>query len=107
MTVLGSLLAMALMNCVWPREKRFPYNDLIGWQLSILGTTTPSSWDGNVPRREALVYVAAAIELFGVHGSRFRYAFVTFMADQLLTNSPSRSRASVNLSVIAAKPRRK
>src|SRR2546427_8551832 len=62
---------------------------------------------GNVPHREALVYVAAANDIFGVHGSRFRYAFVTLAADQLLTNSPSRSRASGNLSIIAANPRRK
>lgn len=38
-TVLASLLAMAVLNRVWPREDRRAYNDLIGWQLSILGTT--------------------------------------------------------------------
>ena len=38
-TILVSLLAMAGLNRVWPREKRRQYNDLIGWQLSILGTT--------------------------------------------------------------------
>lgn len=38
-TVLGSLLLMAGLNRVWPWEKRRPHNDLIGWQLSILGTT--------------------------------------------------------------------
>ena len=38
-TVLASLLVMAGLNRVWPREKRWDYNDLIGWQLSILGTT--------------------------------------------------------------------
>lgn len=38
-TVLASLLAMAGLNRVWPREKRRVYNDLIGWQLSVLGTT--------------------------------------------------------------------
>jgi hypothetical protein len=38
-TVLASLLAMAVLNRVWPQEKRRAYNDLIGWQLSILGTT--------------------------------------------------------------------
>src|SRR6516165_11170867 len=37
--VLASLLAMAVLNRVWPRENRRAYNDLIGWQLSILGTT--------------------------------------------------------------------
>ena len=37
--VLASLLAMAGMNRVWPRRKRYGYNNLIGWQLTILGTT--------------------------------------------------------------------
>jgi hypothetical protein len=39
MTILVSLLAMMGLNRLWPREKRRQYNDLIGWQLSILGTT--------------------------------------------------------------------
>ena len=38
-TVLASLLAMAVLDRVWPRENRRAYNDLIGWQLTILGTT--------------------------------------------------------------------
>ncbi|HXX28767.1 MAG TPA: hypothetical protein VEI99_09875 [Terriglobales bacterium] len=38
-TVIGSLLFLAGLNRVWPQEKRRTYNDLIGWQLSILGTT--------------------------------------------------------------------
>lgn len=38
-TVLASLLLMAALNRVWPREKRRAYNELIGWQLGILGTT--------------------------------------------------------------------
>ena len=38
-TILVSLLAMAVLNRIWPREKRRQFNDLIGWQLSILGTT--------------------------------------------------------------------
>jgi len=38
-TVLASLLAMAGLNRVWPRGQRYGYNDLIGWQLTILGTT--------------------------------------------------------------------
>ena len=38
-SVLGSLLAMAGLNRVWPREKRRDYNDVIGWHLTILGTT--------------------------------------------------------------------
>lgn len=38
-TVLGSLLFMAGLNRFWPWEKRRAHNDVIGWQLSILGTT--------------------------------------------------------------------
>ena len=38
-TVLVSLLAMAGLNRVWPREQRRSYNDLIGSQLDVLGTT--------------------------------------------------------------------
>lgn len=38
-TVLASLLAMAGVNRVWPQEKRRGYNDLIGWELTVLGTT--------------------------------------------------------------------
>jgi hypothetical protein len=38
-TVLASLLLMAGLNRFWPQEKRRVYNDLIGWQLGILGTT--------------------------------------------------------------------
>jgi len=30
---------MAAMNYYWPPEKRRAHNDLIGWQLSVLGTT--------------------------------------------------------------------
>jgi hypothetical protein len=37
--VLGSLLFMLGLNRVWSWEKRRPHNDLIGWQLSVLGTT--------------------------------------------------------------------
>jgi hypothetical protein len=37
--VLGSLLFLAALGWVWPPEKRRPHNDLIGWQLGILGTT--------------------------------------------------------------------
>ncbi len=36
--VLSVAFTLAL-NRVWPREKRPNQNDLIGWQLSILGTT--------------------------------------------------------------------
>src|SRR5579862_3518093 len=38
-TMLGSLLFLAALNHVWPQEKRRVHNDLIGWQLGILGTT--------------------------------------------------------------------
>src|SRR6202020_2459326 len=34
-----SLFFMAAMNYFWPAEKRRAHNDLIGWQLSVLGTT--------------------------------------------------------------------
>ena len=37
-TVVGSLLFMAIVNRVWPWEKRRSHNDLIGWQLTVLGT---------------------------------------------------------------------
>jgi Protein of unknown function (DUF4239) len=38
-TMTGSMLFMAALNRLWPREKRQVHNDLIGWQLNILGTT--------------------------------------------------------------------
>ncbi len=38
-TVGGALLFMILLNLFWPRERRRAHNDLIGWQLSVLGTT--------------------------------------------------------------------
>lgn len=38
-TVLASLIAMAGLNRLWPRGMRYRYNNLIGWQLTILGTT--------------------------------------------------------------------
>ncbi|HSY68538.1 MAG TPA: DUF4239 domain-containing protein [Edaphobacter sp.] len=37
--ITGSMLFMAALNRIWPREKRQVHNDLIGWQLNILGTT--------------------------------------------------------------------
>ncbi len=37
--VLGSLLFMVGLNRFWPPEKRRAFNDLIGWQLGVLGTT--------------------------------------------------------------------
>jgi hypothetical protein len=38
-TMTGSMLFMAALNRIWPREKRQVHNDLIGWQLNIIGTT--------------------------------------------------------------------
>ncbi len=38
-TMSGSMLFMAALNRIWPREKRQVHNDLIGWQLNIIGTT--------------------------------------------------------------------
>jgi len=37
--VVASLLFMVGLNRTWPPEKRHAYNDLVGWQLTILGTT--------------------------------------------------------------------
>jgi Protein of unknown function (DUF4239) len=37
--VLCSLSFMAAINHYWPPEERRAHNDLIGWQLSVLGTT--------------------------------------------------------------------
>lgn len=37
--VIASLLFMVGLNRVWRSESRRTYNDLIGWQLTILGTT--------------------------------------------------------------------
>ncbi|HEX3968014.1 MAG TPA: DUF4239 domain-containing protein [Edaphobacter sp.] len=37
--VTGSMLFMIGLNRLWPREKRQAHNDLIGWQLNIIGTT--------------------------------------------------------------------
>src|SRR6201996_3511386 len=39
MGVACSLFFMAAVNYYWPAEKRRVHNDLIGWQLSIVGTT--------------------------------------------------------------------
>jgi Protein of unknown function (DUF4239) len=38
-TVAASLLFMWILNRVWPWEKRQDHNDLIGWELNVLGTT--------------------------------------------------------------------
>ncbi len=37
--MIASLSFMAILNRAWPCEKRNHQNDLIGWQLSVLGTT--------------------------------------------------------------------
>src|SRR5215471_12582052 len=37
--VIASLLLVWILNRTWRPEKRRIYNDLIGWQISILGTT--------------------------------------------------------------------
>ena len=37
--VIGSLLFLAAIDRLWPWEKGRAHNDLIGWQLSVLGTT--------------------------------------------------------------------
>jgi hypothetical protein len=39
LVVAASLLFMWGLNRVWPWDKRHAHNDVIGWQLSILGTT--------------------------------------------------------------------
>ena len=39
LTVTASLLFMWGLNRIWPWDKRHAHNDIIGWQLSILGTT--------------------------------------------------------------------
>lgn len=39
LTMSGSMLFMAALNRVWPRAERQVHNDLIGWQLNIIGTT--------------------------------------------------------------------
>ena len=35
----ASMLFMTALNRFWPREKRQAHNELIGWQLNIIGTT--------------------------------------------------------------------
>jgi hypothetical protein len=35
----ASVVFMIVLNRFWPRVRRRPHNDLIGWQLNILGTT--------------------------------------------------------------------
>src|ERR1700749_2315857 len=37
--VICSLAFMAALNHYWPAEQRRAHNELIGWQLSVLGTT--------------------------------------------------------------------
>ncbi|WP_158942999.1 DUF4239 domain-containing protein [Granulicella sp. S190] len=38
-TMTCSMLFMLALNRLWPQEKRTLHNDLIGWQIGILGTT--------------------------------------------------------------------
>jgi hypothetical protein len=38
-TLAAALVFMLLLNRLWPQEKRSVNNDLIGWQLTIIGTT--------------------------------------------------------------------
>src|ERR1700760_2608311 len=39
LTLGAALLFMVLLNRLWPGERRSVNNDLIGWQLTIIGTT--------------------------------------------------------------------
>lgn len=39
LVMFGSMLFMLALNRLWPQEKRQVHNELIGWQLGILGTT--------------------------------------------------------------------
>ena len=39
LTVAGSLLLILGMNRLWPPQTRRAHNELIGWQLTVLGTT--------------------------------------------------------------------
>jgi hypothetical protein len=39
LTVAASLGFTLLMNRIWPVARRYTENDLVGWQLSVLGTT--------------------------------------------------------------------
>jgi hypothetical protein len=39
LTMAGSLLFMVGLNRIWPVPNRHSQNDLVGWQLSVLGTT--------------------------------------------------------------------
>src|SRR3984957_14269502 len=38
-TMAASLLFMVGLNRIWPVKNRHSQNDLVGWQLSVLGTT--------------------------------------------------------------------
>jgi hypothetical protein len=37
--VAGSLAFLLLVHHLWPTDQRQPHNDLIGWQITVLGTT--------------------------------------------------------------------
>jgi hypothetical protein len=38
-TVLLSLIFLTVLRWIWPAERRSEHNDVIGWQISVLGTT--------------------------------------------------------------------
>ena len=38
-TILLSLVFLAALRRIWPASKRTEHNDIIGWQISVLGTT--------------------------------------------------------------------
>lgn len=35
----GSIAFLWVLQIVWPNDRRRPHNDLIGWQVTVLGTT--------------------------------------------------------------------
>jgi hypothetical protein len=39
LTMAASLLAILGLNRLWPSQTRRAHNELIGWQLTVLGTT--------------------------------------------------------------------
>lgn len=36
--VVGSIAFLAILNWLWPNEQRRQHNDIVGWQLAIIGT---------------------------------------------------------------------
>jgi hypothetical protein len=39
LTIIASMFLTFVLNRLWPHEQRRPQNDIIGWHISILGTT--------------------------------------------------------------------